>query len=351
MRKLGLSLLILLVCAAQAHAESPSLVDYLRKAPATVSGQIQFDDKHSIYKKGFVSSGIRKDKSIGFDFDEHHVQLNSKNAIYVSVAGVPVNITKLNYDNRTGQIAVRSDIMGTGINAPMIEKKVRAEVQRLFQPKLKTAFEHLSKLRQQRTLGDASSVLHEIARAFQNNGPKKGMGLPSYRGDLTLTVSPVAKDQTVTIGKLDADLKKGDALYSTIYFRKPKSAKLQLSGLSFTSAHGIRVRHDETSKKTVKAVILKGFSASEQDGFQIQGTNVGDDVINTFQLLTGIIKLADSGNPTALNDCQPTDVVQDSINTKARGKVLEYVKRYRTDFLEAGATPALILAIENSREA
>jgi hypothetical protein len=351
MRKLCLSLLIVLNSVSQALAESPSLVDYLRKAPATVSGQIQFEAQHRIYSKGLVSSGIRKDKSIGFGFDEHHVELYSKNAIYVSVAGVPVNITKLTYDNRTGQITVKSDVLGTGLQLGLIEKKVREQVQRQFQPKLRVAFERLSHLREQRTLGDASSVLKEIAHAFDSDGPRKGNVLPSFRGDLTLLVSPVLADQTVKIGAINADIKKGDALQNTIFFRKPNNAQLQLKGFTFASSKGIRVREEKSSSKTIKAVTLNSVSLSEELGFQFQGTNVGDDVIDVVNLVGGALALADHGNMKALNDCQHSEVVQDTvINSKTRGKVINYVKEYRTEFLKAGATPELLRAIENTRE-
>jgi hypothetical protein len=350
MRKLLWSLLILITCSTQAFAQSPSLADYLRKAPATVSGQIQFEAQHKIYSKGLVSSGIRKDKSIGFGFDEHHVELYSKNAIYVSIAGVPVNITKMTYDNRTGQISVQSDVLGTGLKLKLVEKKVREQVQKQFQPKLRVAFERLSHLREQRTLGDASNVLREIAHAFDAEGSPKGGTLPSFRGDLTLLVAPVIDDQTVKIGSINADIKKGDALQSTIYFRKPSNSRLQLKGFSFASNKGIKVREEKTSNKTVKAVILDGISISEENGFQIEGTNVGDDLINTVQLVTGALQLAD-GNAKALKDCEPSNVVQDTINAKTRTKVKDYVKEYRAEFLKAGATPELLRAIENTTEA
>jgi hypothetical protein len=356
MRKYLSSILLCFVCCSQSLAQSPSLTDYLRTAPAKVRGQIEFEDSHSIYRSShgpisLITSGIRKDKPINFEFNEQEISLHTDKALYVSVAGIPVNITNITYDARTRKIGVNSSFFGTRLCSPLIEKHVRSEIQRQFGTKLQTAFNRLAVLRQQRSLVDTNNVLDQVVHAFDGDG--KGTGLPSFHGDLSV-VNPVARDITVDIDKnLSADLKAGDQLETTLQFRAPRGQHLQIKGLTFYSPDTIRLHSPKTSKQSIKAVDLRVLSVTEEGGFQVTATNGIDDTVsngvNAGKVLVAFIKLAQH-QMTGAPDCESITAVQQFINGQARTGLQDYIKNHRTELVRAGATPQLLRALETDSD-
>ncbi len=363
MKTTFLSILAFILCSpsfAQAEGqradEIPTLTEYFRTAPVYIVGRIRFEKAHRLFHDEVagirvLEGSLQPNHDLNLWLSKTELRIRTKGGLRVSVAGVPVTVTKLNYSNKTGVVEVESSILGFDAGNFYAEKRMAEEIKNRFQPKLQEAFARLVLIRQQKNLGSAGDALNDVIHVFSpppKPGAKRGTPLPTFVGEISLiTIAP--SDQSVRVGKLVADIQEGDALESSVLLRVPSRSKAQIRGLMFSSSKGLVLRKPEGSKHDVKTATLSGFSATENYGFQLDATNGADAIISGTQLLIGLIRIADRGvMPTeeSLSGVRGSTLIQNVINAKAKNGLREFVQNNRADLLKAGATPELLNALE-----
>lgn len=334
MRSLIVALFLAWVSPAMAEPLR-SLTDFVKPSPAFVSGRITFEKPHRVFRhdvigRSLFSASIRAGEPIDVTLTESKITLSSEKGLRISVAGVPVDITRLTYDDRTGQVKATSAILGTRLESDWIEARAEEAVERKFGPKLRTAFRHLKTLRAQSSLEDTGRVLNAVVDSFKTErkpGAKPGSALPTFDGHLTL-VFPVVRDEAIRIGKATARLEEGDRLATTVMIRVPSRRKLQIRGVVFTSNLGVRIG----------VVTLNAFSATEEGGFQLSAQNGIDGAITGTVFALGAL----SGSWST----ESSDVVQSHVEGKVAAKVTDFASRNEQRLLKVGMTPALVRALK-----
>lgn len=332
----------LVACVVQAAASEsqPTLADYVKRSPAYVTGQIEFSQPHGVFHRDVFGRSvfvalIRPHQPIDIHLTESGISLTSKSGLRVSVAGIPVNITRLTYDDVTGEVRATSSVLGTRVGSDWIEARAEEAVERSYGPKLRKAFGHVRSLRSQNSLVDTNRVLNAIVHSFdsERKDGKPGRALPTFDGHLTL-VTRVVRDQEIRVGSVIAEVEAGDRLSTTVMIHVPSRRKLQIRGVIFTSNLGV----------LLKNVVLHSFSATEESGFRVDAQSGIDGAITSAELvLSALAGHGSSGRAT---------VVEDLVERKAQAKVSSFAVEHRAALVKAGLTPALIdaLARDNSHK-
>ncbi len=336
----------------------PTLAEYFRSAPLFMVGSIQFEKDHQIFHDqvagvNYLKGTIQAHRNLNIWLSRDELRIQTKGGLRVSLAGVPISVTSLKYNNRNGQVEVESSTLGIDVGNFYIEKKMASEIKKKFQAKLHRAFSRLVLIRQQKTIDDASSMLNEVINVFKNNrqGAKRGKPLPTFTGDVNL-VTLVPQNTVVRIGSVAAELTVGDALISSVLIRAPSRGKVQIRGVQFSSAQGIVLHKNTGTSQGILRATLKSVSATETYGFQLDATNGVDDLISGARVLSTLSRVG-RHNPAAtasdltdeLSRVEPSLLIQKIINAKAQGGLKFYVLSHRDELLKSGASPALVDAL------
>ena len=357
---IGFALLLSLQSFAQAQAPAntapPTLTDYIRTAPVYLIAHVKFEKPHRLFHseiagREYLRAYIRKDQELRIRVSKTDLQINTVDGLRLSIAGIPINITSLHYNNVTREVQAKSSLLGVDAGNFYVEQRVAKEIKNKFLPKLQEAFARLLKVRQQQSLSAAGDMLNSVINVFKDEpkpGQKRGPPLPTFTGSLTL-VTQVTQSLTLGFGEVVADLQEGDVLSTTLMVRVPCRAKMQVRGFMFNSATGIGLRQAQTTSESIKRAILTSFWATEGDGFQIAATNGADSMIDSIvggaNLLVGILAFGSKTSPLKINQ---STLIQGFINAKAQKGLSQYVIDNRPKLLKAGATPELLDALERS---
>lgn len=333
-----------LVCVSHAGAETrqlPTLSQYLKGSSSYVTGQIRFERPHRVFchdvlGQSLFDARIRANQPIGILLTESGITLTSKHGLRISVAGIPVDITRLSYDDRTGEVRAKSSVLGTRVASHWIEARAEEAVEREFGPKLREAFTHVKTLRAQNSLADVGHVLNAVVDSFKSRrkGGKAGGGhpLPNFEGQLTL-VTPIARNEAFRVGPRDGrgvvgQLEAGDQLSLTVMIHVPSRRKLQIRGVIFTSNLGVHLKN----------LVLHSFSALEESGFRIDAENGIDGVLSGAELVLSTLagERYSAGGST---------VVENMIEAKISSRVAAFATKHRAGLLRAGVTPELVQAL------
>jgi hypothetical protein len=355
-----LLLVLSLLCAMQGSAQTPeqlpTLTEYFKTAPLYLVGRVRFEKAHRLFHDqiagmNYLEGSLQPDKDLNIWLSRDELRIKTNGGLLVRLAGVPVTVTALKYNHHTHEVYVESATLGIDAGNFYVEKRMAQEIKTRFEPKLEEAFAKLVQIRQQQTLSAAGDALNAVIEVFSPKpkpGAKRGTPLPTFVGEVSL-ITLVPRAQTVRIGKAVADIEKNDSLESSILLRAPSRKKVQIRGLMFSSAKGLVVRTPEGSAHGIKTATLNSFSATEDYGFQLDGTNGADALISGTRLMISLIRVADRGiAPTeaAFTETKPANLIQQIINAKAQDGLRDFVRSHRADLLKAGATPELLNALE-----
>jgi hypothetical protein len=358
--KILLLIVMTLISGAQSFAQAPdqfpTLPEYFKTAPLFLVGRVRFEKAHRLFHDqvagfNYLEGSLQPNKDLNVWLSREELRINTDGGLLVRLAGVPVKVTALKYNNISREVYVESSTLGIDTGNHYVERRMAQEIKTRFEPKLQEAFSRLVLIRQQRTLGAAGEALNAVIEVFSpppKPGAKRGTPLPTFVGELSF-ITLVPEAQTVQVGNFVADIKKDDSLESSVLIRAPSRKKVQIRGLMFRSTKGLLVRTPEGTSSGIKTAVLKSFSATEEYGFQLEGTNGADALISGTRLMINLIRVADQGlAPTeaSFSDTKPATVIQNIINAKAHDGLREFVRIHRADLLKAGATSELLNALE-----
>lgn len=340
-----------LTAVAGDEQKLPDIVDFMRYSAGRVNGKISLhsellmSDTTASGVPGRIKTFIRPNREILFGFNNHAIRLYSKNGIQLTIAGMKVDITDLGYDDKTKKFSVKTKVLGIFSNRAL-EAKIASVLETRFKSKLHEATKLLQKVREQRTVGDAQAVLMSIVDIFKD-GPGPAKTLPDFHGAVTLEAI-VPADQTVRVRLAQADLKKGQNIYSTMDFHRSNN-HLQIDALRFLAPSEITFRSlENNNRRSIKSAKIRGVALTPQSGLVIDGTNGGDGLLSTAVTLVAVIGNAAQMKPVSEKDCADIRIVQEMLDKDWKGNLRDYIIQNRARLLASGYSPQLLNSLMNS---
>lgn len=347
-----MSFILLLV--SPAHASPPDMIDYLSTIPAKVTGRMElasdwkaFEEKTPLVLglKKHVVFKVRKNAPIKYEFNESTLLIQSAGALELSINGIKVNVTAIGYDSKKKDFFVNTKIIH-GISSPIIEDRIKKVLKEKFTAKLDRAAAVMTKMRSKRKLGDAQKLLMTVVDIFKEGAAANTPPIPNITGAVSLTLK-IPANQTVIAGESRADFKKGQIVDVSMDFRKIRD-KFKVDGIKFYANDGINFRRPKSKnpKDFVKATI-KGISLTRTSGFQVDGTNSGDELMSQVATIFNLLAQAASRNQRRdLNCDDDVTLFHTLLDRKLSGSVKEYIRSHRASLLEAGLSSELLYALE-----
>lgn len=343
--KITLGLFILLLqTLALASTPVATVIDYLKETPAAVSGNISIDTPLQVYSgsKMMIPIGmnVRAKKGIGFSFSEQHLQINTDDAIALTIGGIPFRVKEIYYHAQTGRFKVRTDTP-LNIGEKSLNEAIEKQLNDHYRPKVLKAFQELKSLRSAKRLNEVNKVIQSIKQIFAT-----GTGnTPTVRGSIDLQFYPPA-NRRLKIHQWNADIQKGDAISFGMDFVQPSNGYMRVSGVDFRSSKGIRF----SGKTSVPEIASVNFRHMRADGNGINfNYDIGaEEVISGFILLIGAVKAA-SGHPGDLmRECDPVKLqsIRRTIDGNLRNEIAQMIRVHRQHLLAAGASRELLAALD-----
>lgn len=335
------------IYATEQYAIGP-FVDYLRHTPANAGGQITAMQTKTVSSSGLSWVNINKDKPIYFGFDENKLTLNSSGGITIKVMGVAVWVKSINIDKNGRFVAKTSTPLG--IFQGSMDKKVSAELEKLFKPKMQAAFRALQGMRSKRSITDANQTIQHIVNVFTSGPGSNAVTLPDFRGSLSLNFTPPA-DRSVGIGYATMDIDKGELLQAGIDFEVGQRKKFSITGMNMNAPDGVRFRPSSTKgRNTIATVNLRsvclGTSCPPGSGkmFDVDYISGPEEAATGVAILAGLI-LAQSGELGRADICKDEvkiDFIRNVINRRVNGEMSRLVKENYKELIAAGVEPRIL---------
>lgn len=335
---------ILIITTAAANSPVGTVVDYLRGTPALVRGTISLDGVHQIYKgkKGIFDIGmkINATKPISFSFSEKNLSISSDQGLSLTIQGIPIKVTNINYQEHSGKFQVQTDTP-LGLGEKMLNSHIEKVLNDHYKPKMIKAFRELKSIRSQKSLNDVNQVISSIAGIFST---EKQVPLPVIRGNVQLGFYAQG-DKNLKLDKWSAGIKAHDAITFGMDFVKTKSS-IVVNAVNIRSSQGIRIS-GKTKFPEIASINFKDLEADAQ-GIKVNYDIGAEEVIVGFQILLGVLQ-SYSGHPSnVLNECDPVrlESIRKSLDENLRKEIAVMIRVHRKSLIKAGASPQLLAALD-----
>ncbi len=331
------------------QAAVATLVDYLRGTPASVNGVIQFGTRMPLYSGRVVGVpvGVRVNggTGIGFEFDENRLSIFTGAGLSLTIAGIPIKVTGINYQASTGRFQVTTETplrIGEGLLNGEMEKVLND----LYKDKMVQALEQLRQLRRSQNLHDMQQVSRTIAGIFTPPDQSRSTPLPTINGHVQLTFRP-SEDRQLQLDQFQAHLRGNDRITTRMEFiNSTGPGGFQVKAVQVTSERGIRI-HGQTSVPEIASV---NFRQARADGSGVNfDYDVGaEEVISAFRLILGVVAAASSNNPNRiLEECDPVRIraIRNILDANLRRELANMIRQHRDKLLAGGASPQLLAGL------
>ena len=323
-------------------------VDYLRNTPAVVAGQISAVQTKTVSSQGMTWVNINKNKPIYFSFDEKKLNVTSNGGMTIKVLGVAVWVKSINID-KNGKFSAKTSTP-LGIFQGSMDKKVTAELEKLFKAKMVRAFRSLDGMRSKRSITDANQTIQNIMGIFTSGSGANSVDLPDFQGNLALNFTPPA-NKSVGIGYATMDIDKGETLQAGIDFEVGKRKKFTITGMSMNAPDGVRFRPSSTKgRNTIATVNLRsvclGSSCPPGSGkeFEVDYISGPEEAATGVAILAGLI-LAQSGELGSAVLCKDEvkiGFIRNVIDRNVNGEMARLVKENYKELIAAGVEPRIL---------
>jgi hypothetical protein len=337
-------LLFLLTYAGLAWPQTPvkTVVDFLKETPAYVYGDIKIKSPWEIHqgKLGILNVGMKvmPNESVNYTFNEEHLALHSDKGIILTIAGAPIKVKKISYDEKTKKFSVKTDTP-MGIGEKTLNKKVADEIDRIYKPRMERAFKELKKIRQKKSLSDVRAVSDTVIEILSKPDAKGTM--PDFDATMGLAFHPKT-DRNLKLDKLKAEFKGSDTIFASFGVKR-RGPKLSISSVTMSSVKGIRIS-GKTKVPELASINFKSLSLDStglNTKYDIGAEEVVAGLALTLKLLTS------GGNPQSL-DCVTMPKfkgLRDRLDTKFRTEVRRLIRLHEKALLAQGVEPALLAAL------
>lgn len=342
--KVTITILALLVSMSVfANPAMTTVVDYLRGTPAYVSGNIRLDQSMQLYegKYGILPTGmvINARKPINFTFSEHHLDISSEEGISLKLGGIPFKVKNIAYDDRIGKFTAKTDTP-MGIGARALNSQIEQVLNSQYKGKLIKAFNELKSIRSKQNLKDVNQVINTITAIFSTPGP----ALPTVRGNVELGFIPSA-NKRLKLDQWKADLQQNDSISIGMDFVRTRD-QLKVNAVEMNSYKGIRIS-GRTNFPEIASINFRSMRA-DAGGIKFNYEIGAEEVITGFVLLTNVIRAYASRGSSGVIDCDPVrlEAIRNSLDANLRKEIAVMIRKYRAEFIKAGASPQLLAALD-----
>jgi hypothetical protein len=343
-------ILLLFIVTLQASAEVSAMnniVQLMRETPAYINGDFQLSSAVNLMRdtSGLIPKTVelKAQRTISFYADEHSLNLNTQDALYVWYGGFKSKIKNISYDDRTKEFSIQSSTP-LGLFNSKLNTIAKSALDSLFKNKLKLAFQELRRIRSEKSPDQAKqSILAIISTLFSGGSGKPAM--PSITGEVNLAFK-VDHNRTIPLtDQIVAKVKKEDSI---------------TLGSQFTLVHSKTTFHT-LELKSNQGIILQGDTRwPEIKSVEVHQLEVGPSglilnyEVGAEQVIKGLIfvlNAVSSNNARRGNsaDCIP-EIELASIRKKLdltfQGQLSYLLHHYRAPLIAAGVSPTLINALD-----
>lgn len=302
------------------------------------------DKNHELYqgKKAFIDIGMRVNarKGIGFSFSEKHLSISSDEGLSLTIQGMPIKISHIEYFEQSGKFRVKTDTP-MGIGEKTLNQKIEQVLNEHYRPKMIRAFKELKSIKDKKSLQDVNQVVATVAGIFSSG---KNTPIPTVRGNVQLQFYP-GEDKNLKLDKWKAQIKKNDSITTGMDFIRDNN-KLSVTGIEVRSHQGIRIS-GKTNFPEIASVNFKHLRA-DKNGVVFNYDIGAEEIVTGFMILINVVK-AYSGHPgNLLKECDPVklEAIRKSIDGNLKREIAEMIRTHRKALMNAGASRELLAALD-----
>ncbi len=330
----------------QASAEVSAMnniIALMRETPAYINGDFQLSASVNLMRdtSGIIPKTIelKAERSIGFYFDEHSLNLNTQDALYVWYGGIKSKIKNISYDDRTGEISVSSSTP-LGLFNSSLSSVAKKALESQFKNKLKLAFQELRRIRSEHNTDQAKESIQAIINTIFAGGSGQGK-FPSISGEASLGFK-VERNRTIPLTEqIVAKVKQDDQVKISSNFTLV-NGKTTFQTLKLESDSGITLQGD-TRWPEIKSVEVHELEVGPQ-GLSLNYKIGGEQVIQG--LILAFAAVASANSPRGINpDCIPEvelPGIRRKLNQEFHGQLSFLLHQNRAALIAAGVNPKLI---------
>lgn len=327
------------------------LLDTLRSSEAVIRGTFQMDRSVNLFhENGFPSKDltIPPSRDIGYMLTDNQISLFSQNGMVMNVAGVTFNLSDISFNERTGFSVSAKSSLWFNLGGNEVANEVRAELERRYGRKMRTAFLQLKQLRRQRSLNDAHVVMRNIMRIFeeQPNGQPDPFRNVTIRGTVTATVT-ARRSANLDFGEAQLQIRPGSSMTGTTDFTlrqnqfRIRNIQLDIAQINVYPTHA---RPDGTIRVTGAHISLT------EDGLNtIFDSPAEGEVMTIAMAVTWLTNVARTGTLATGIICPPNtrvQFIQDMISERVRPQLAAMIRQHRQQFLTAGVDAQILNALD-----
>jgi hypothetical protein len=350
-------LLLLISTSSFATSVSPeqllNVVDYMRDASAEVHGDLTPDQTIKLFDQNGIGATLNRGFPLSFSLTESGLAISGlagePGPLTLNIGPIPLKIEGITY-NKDGSFHVK---MKTPANIleKELEAKMNEELDRAFKNKMKTAFEKLSTLRQQRSLGDAKLVVDSIIEilAEKTGASKKGPDLNAINvaGNVNVSISP-QHSRSLEVGDITMMITKADKISVGVEFEK-HGHNISIEKMEMTSTHGVVFKPKSETKDNLISAKVFGITI-DANGMTPTYITGPEEALGGFQLVMKTLLAYQGGAGLAVDPhCISGDFrigpVQDWLNCILNGQLAVIVNQNRSTLLRAGINQKVVAAL------
>lgn len=183
------SLFLLFATGARAQELEP-FINFLRSAPAYMSGEVAFRSESVLYQEGWTIVKILANQKIGFTFKENYLEVRPQNGFYVKYAGFRVLIESVTWTPSGMKTVSKVPADITGLSRGTVSRGVADVLEDIFGEQLLKANNLLKRVRRQQSMGQIFEIAKAVVYVFTRSDSAGNVSLPNYYGEMGLSFLP-----------------------------------------------------------------------------------------------------------------------------------------------------------------
>ncbi len=327
------------------------LLDTLRSSEAVVQGTFQMDRAVNLFHENDFPAKdltIPRGGEVGFMLTETGVQIFSQNALVMNVSGVTFNLSDISYDERTGFSVKAKSSLWFNLGGNEVANGVKEELQRRYGEKMRLAFLQLKQLRRQRNLNDASVLMNNIKRIFEdptNRQPDPFRNV-TITGNIAATIT-ARRSANLDFGEAQLQIRPGSSLSASTNFTLQQN-RFHINRMTLDASQ-INVYPTHERPDGTMRVTGAHFALDESGLNSVFDTPAEDEAMTLALAITWLAGAARAGTLATGVICPPSNrvqFIQDMISERVRPQLALMIRQHRQQFLTAGVEPQILNALD-----
>ncbi len=329
---------------------------------------VKLDKDFVMYDQKGKQVTMKGGQPLTVDFNETGVNINSfgvlKVRLYQNLPGnrwvyIDYPIKTINYQ-RDGTVTVDTD--GLALTNKTVEAQVRAEVIRMFGPKLQKSFQELSKMRTHQHISQVEGGIDSIIKTMFYSEPAKPNSPPPPSLDVQMEFSlgfekkekVKLDDKTTLTFNADDSNEKGTKLSLDMRVQYNPATRKQdtsVNGVSFSSRKGVRVELNvfpEVMSATFVQLELTRDSLKDRNEMKWLTYATGaDEVLGGFLMAFGAVLARAGMNPADCPTPSQEAMLKATVDCRMLLEIRIFVTQNKALLYKAGMNSQLLETLAN----